>query len=141
MENKNQKIGVSQKAIIFDGNGKTLTIRRSKTSPTRPFYWDLPGGILDFGEDAKEAIMREIKEETDLEVKNLSIIDVATWHEGDSYWVTICYSAQPIDTKVTLSYEHDDFKWVSPAEFQQLTALETHKKFIENFDALQYGKH
>ena len=104
--------GISQKAIILNEDGKVLAIRRSNTAPTRPLYWDLPGGILEEGEDKLEAIKREIKEETGLEVESISKISEGTWHEGDYAWTTTCYLAKPKTITVTLSYEHDEYKWV-----------------------------
>lgn len=134
MANKNQKIGVSQKAIIVDENGKILTIRRTKTAPSRPLHWDLPGGELDFGEDAQKGMLREIKEETDLKVKNLRVINtIAALDYKKEFWVTICYAAEAISKKVILSFEHDDFKWVTPGEFQKLKASPRNKKFVRNF--------
>lgn len=59
-----EKIGVSQKAIIFNKENKILVIRRSKTAPYGALTWDLPGGDLDYGEDAITGVIREIKEET-----------------------------------------------------------------------------
>jgi len=130
MENKNQKTGVSQKAVIFNKAGEIVTIRRSKTSPTRPFYWDLPGGILEPGEDKKEAILREFKEETGLDIKDIVVIDEGTWQEGEYSWTTICYMGRSKTNNIALSYEHDDFKWVTPEEIQKLQALPIHKKFV-----------
>lgn len=72
METQNNKVSkVSQKAIIYDDQGRVLTIRRTKTAPTRPLQWDLPGGELDYGEDTHAGMRREIKEETCLEVETL----------------------------------------------------------------------
>lgn len=76
MENRNQKIRVSQRAILFNKNGNILTIRRTETAPSRPLHWDLPGGNLEFGEDTRNGIFREIKEETGLKTKGLSVMDV-----------------------------------------------------------------
>ncbi|MBI4652822.1 NUDIX hydrolase [Candidatus Kuenenbacteria bacterium] len=130
---KNQKIGVSQKAILFNENGKILTIRRTKTAPSRPLYWDLPGGDLYFGEEVKEGITREIKEETGLEVQDLLLFDVISGlNDKNEFWVTICYIARPITVDVVLSYEHDDFKWVTPNEFQKLKVSPRNKKFVKN---------
>lgn len=137
MENSNRTIGVSQKVILFDEKGKILTIRRTKTAPSRPLHWDLPGGDLDLGEDAKEGIIREIKEETGLEVKDLRLLDViSAFNDQNEFWVTICYTAKPTTAEVMLSYEHDDFKWVTPDEFLKLKASPRNKKFVERFKAL-----
>ena len=126
-----------QKVIILNEDGKILAIRRSNTAPTRPLYWDLPGGILEEGEDKVEAIKREIKEETGLEVESISAISEGIWHEGDYSWTTTCYLAKLKKTNVTLSYEHDEYKWVTKEEFKELKALPLHKEFVRIF----YGNH
>ena len=132
--NNKQKVGISQKAILVDKNGKILAIRRTKTAPSRPLHWDLPGGAIDFGEDAKKSIEREIKEETGLKVKNLKIIDVFSgFSNNKNFWVTICYMAEPTSQKIVLSYEHDYFKWVTPKEFQKLKASPRNKRFVKSF--------
>ena len=131
------KIGISQKAILFGDDGKILTLRRSKTAPSRPLSWDLPGGELDFGENTKEGISREIREETGLEVQNIKVIDVISgFSDTKEFWVTICYSAKPTASDVVLSYEHDNFQWVTPDEFQKLETSSRNKKFVEEFKFL-----
>ena len=138
---KNKKIGVSQKAIIFRKDGKFLTIRRSKTAPSRPLHWDLSGGDLGFGEDARKGIIREIKEETGLKVKNLALIDIISGlNDRNEFWVTVCYIARTAGLKVLLSYEHDDFQWVTPDEFRKLKASPRNKKFVERFKSLRSKK-
>lgn len=45
----------------------------------RPYYsWGFPGGFMEYGESPKEAIRREICEETGLELKNIEIVQVRT---------------------------------------------------------------
>ncbi len=138
MENKQR--GFSQKAIIYNNEGKILIIRRSKTSPTRAGFWDLPGGVLEDGEDKKEAIIREIKEETDLDVKDLLVSGKVVGPENDISWEITCYFGAAPNDDVKLSYEHDDFKWIMPEEFESLEASDTHKKFVKEFISLQNGK-
>lgn len=138
---KNKRIGFSQKAIISRKDGKFLTIRRSKTAPSRPLRWDLPGGDLGFGEDTKKGIIREIKEETGLEVKNLVLIDIISGlNDRNEFWVTVCYIARTAGLKVLLSYEHDDFRWVTPDEFRKLKVSPRNKKFVEKFKLLRSKK-
>jgi 8-oxo-dGTP diphosphatase len=128
------KIGVSQKTILCRADGKFLTIRRSATAPYRSLNWDLPGGDLDFGEDARVGMIREIKEETGLEVSDLKVIDaISALNDSGEFWMTICYSGHPATENVKLSYEHDDLRWVTPDEFQTLEASPRIKKFVERF--------
>lgn len=134
MEKENKKIGVSQKAIISNNKGDILIIRRSKTAPSRPLNWDLPGGEIDFGEDIKKSISREIKEETGLKIANPEVIDVISGFDSKKeFWITICYLVKTAMQKITLSYEHDDFHWIKPEEFQRFKASPRNKKFVKNF--------
>lgn len=133
MENRDQKIWVSQKALIFNNEGKFLTMRRTETAPTHPLSWDLPGGILGEEEDAWEAIAREIKEETGLEVKELKVTDVVSGLDKDIFWTTILYEGKVADDKVSLSFEHNSFKWVTADEYLALGISWRMRKFVENY--------
>ena len=126
------KIGVSQKAIILNSEGKLLAIRRSDTAPVRPLHWDLPGGDLDFGEDPTRGIIREVAEETGLAVEHPEPFDVEAHvnRDGD-FWVTIAYKARCGVENVKLSYEHDEFKWVTPEEFLQLESAYKLQRFVK----------
>lgn len=118
------KVGVSLKAVIRREDGKFLALRRTETAPSRPLGWDLPGGELDWGEDPEEGMMREIKEETGLEIEDLKIFDaVSGVTSHGEFWTTICYIARPKSENVVLSYEHDDLKWVTVDEFLTLSGL------------------
>lgn len=126
------KIGVSQKVIVLNDGGKILAIRRSKTAPLRPLHWDLPGGDLDFGEDPIQGIIRETKEETGLVIENPEPFDVeAHVSPGGEFWVTIAYKTHYSAGDVNLSYEHDEFGWLTPEEFLKLESSEKLQRFIK----------
>jgi len=56
---------------IINNKGEILLLNRRKF----PYagYWGLPGGSVEFGEHLEEAVEREIKEETNIEVKFISL--------------------------------------------------------------------
>ena len=60
-------------AVVISPQG-VLLIKRGK--PPRMGAWSLPGGAQNLGETVNEGIIREVKEETGLDVKILEIIDV-----------------------------------------------------------------
>jgi 8-oxo-dGTP pyrophosphatase MutT (NUDIX family) len=55
---------VGAKVIVWAEERLVLVIRRSETDPREPLTWDLPGGVVDRGEDPGDGAMREVLEET-----------------------------------------------------------------------------
>lgn len=118
---KSKTMGLSQKAFVLRKDGKFLTMRRTKTAPTNPLRWDLPGGVIEYGEDPRRAVKREIKEETGFLVKELYPVGVeAHTYSLHGYWVTIAYKTSVSGGKLLISWEHDLYKWVTLAEFLKL---------------------
>ncbi|GJL91090.1 NUDIX hydrolase [Hyphococcus sp.] len=64
------RIGVG--AVVFRGDD-VLLIKRGKT----PFkgQWSIPGGGLEYGERLKDAVIREVREETGIEIRVLGLLD------------------------------------------------------------------
>jgi len=60
-------------ALIFE-RGKILLVERGE-QPLKG-YWSLPGGVLETGETLAEGIIREVREETGLEVKPVKVLEI-----------------------------------------------------------------
>jgi 8-oxo-dGTP diphosphatase len=90
--------GKTSTAIIPYPNGKILLIKRN----TRPFvgYWALPGGRMDPGETLAQTVIREVKEETGLEVKILYVVgeyvEKGIKDDIDYEYYPTCFVVQPI---------------------------------------------
>ena len=126
-----KNINVATKAIILNKADKILTVYRSATDDRRPLTWDLPGGIVEIGEDLGDSLRREIKEEAGIEVGNLKLHDViGRYNKRQEYWITIAYIARAKSEKVVLSFEHAEYKWVTKAEFLKLNASDRQKEFV-----------
>lgn len=59
--------GLTMREIVKNSNDEILILRRHPKSRTNPHKWELPGGKVDPGEFFDEALVREIKEETNLD--------------------------------------------------------------------------
>jgi 8-oxo-dGTP diphosphatase len=112
------QILVTQKIIIKNQEGKILALRRSKTDPSKPLSWDLPGGIVERGENIQDSILREVKEESGIQVEKPQLFDVFDFvTEQGTYLICIGYITESISTEVVLSYEHDQYEWLTKDEF------------------------
>lgn len=77
-------------------------------------YWCLPGGYINYDETPKEAIMRELKEETEIECKIGSLIGVYRIdNDPRGVNIDIIYETE-VEGEVNLSNEHrkSDFSYV-----------------------------
>ncbi len=71
--NQSETISVGVGAVIFR-NQDVLIIKRGKA----PFKgeWSIPGGRLEFGERIRDAVIREVREETGVEIELIGLLDV-----------------------------------------------------------------
>ena len=123
---------VAQKAILIREDGKLLAIRRSKTDPLRPLTWDIPGGEVEYGEDLTESIRREVREEAGIDLQDVTLLDIIgfTIPNGE-YWVSVGYYAKVSqDTRVTISWEHDQYEWISKEEFLTRETTDRIRRFL-----------
>lgn len=125
---------LTQKTFVCNDEGKFLTLFRTETAPTRPCTWDLPGGMYERGEDPEQGARREITEETGLTVGPLTFLAIRGASDGvRNSWVRIAYRADALTTDVTLSFEHNDYRWVTPEEFLTLESSESWKEIVREF--------
>ncbi|GAB4330530.1 MAG: hypothetical protein Kow0037_06350 [Calditrichia bacterium] len=101
-------------AYIVRGD-KFLLLKRNQP----PKIWAPPGGHLHFQESPVEGIIREIKEETNLDVE--VVAPVTTWFgEWNGYrLLSIDYLVRVIGGSLQLSAEHSDAAWVSLEELKK----------------------
>lgn len=111
-----------QKAVIKQGE-KYLIGLRSEKAKYFPLHWDFPGGKLEPGEEPFEGIAREVKEETNLDVKPQKVIDVYCFDiDGigeETHQFTI-YSTEILGWTLQLSDEHLEHRWATKEEIMKL---------------------
>lgn len=121
MERKVDKLFVAVKDIVVY-QGKVLLIQESSKylDGTQVGKWDVPGGRIQPGESWRDALRREIKEETGLEVKIGKPVYVGEWwpKPRDEQWQVVgtFVVCEASSDRVTLSDDHQAFKWVDPIE-------------------------
>ncbi len=101
------------KSFIVNNN-QLLLIKRADDDVHRPGIWEIPGGRLDKDENMIDGLVRETKEETNLDIEIIKELNKQHFirDDGDPIDMTI-FLCKPISSKVCLSKEHSDFKWVN----------------------------
>jgi ADP-ribose pyrophosphatase YjhB (NUDIX family) len=126
-------------AVVVDG-GRALVVRRA-TEPLKG-QWSIPGGMLELGEKLREGIVREVMEETGLEVEVFDVLDVfdSIFPDQDGrtqyHYVLIDFLCRPKTTPLNLKEGMDgapelragsdvsEAKWVSAEEVGKLEMKE-----------------
>jgi type II secretory ATPase GspE/PulE/Tfp pilus assembly ATPase PilB-like protein/8-oxo-dGTP pyrophosphatase MutT (NUDIX family) len=99
------------------GNWRVLALQRA-TDVIRASSWETVYGKIDPGERPEQAAVRELREETGLELESLYNITVNSFflHASQTIQMSIVFAAfVPDDSPVTLSAEHERYEWLDLA--------------------------
>jgi 8-oxo-dGTP diphosphatase len=113
-------------AIVRDG--KVLVVRRAR-NPALGLY-TMPGGVVETGETLIEAVAREVREETSLEVEPVAIAGhreaIMRDAQGkiERHFVILCFAARWLSGEPALNEELDDARWLLPEELSGLRTSE-----------------
>lgn len=98
---------------------------------------DFPGGWLDFGEDPREGIIREFKEETGLEttwVDTTPSYFVTAYRGPKDFWIAnIIYEAKLKNLDFTPSDECQEVRFVTKEEAEKLLVYPNVTEFLKQF--------
>ena len=103
--------GLAVRALISDKDGKILILKRSVDSKTNPGKWELPGGKVDQGELFDKALIREVFEETQLNISLDNVIGASQQNLPLIRAVHIIISGKIIGGELNLSDEHEGYAW------------------------------
>ena len=115
------KVGIG--VVICNGNKVLLGHRVTKYKDTGGIYepdsWTLPGGKQEYGETIIECAIRETKEETNLDITDVSVFGADDDISKDRHYVTIyTYASSFIGTPMVMEKDKiDEWKWY---EFDKL---------------------
>ena len=117
-------------AAIIENDGKFLITQRLEKSHNG-LRWEFPGGKISFGEEPREALEREVKEELGIEIKAGSILDLSSNVYGDvKHVVLIGMHCNFISGEIE-KHGINDFTWISLEEMKDYNITEADLPFIE----------
>ncbi len=97
-------------AVIYDDNDNIFITQRKGDQFNG--LWEFPGGKIENGETAKNALVREIKEELDVEVVVDRLFDIVEYDYPDFHLSMECYLCRINHNHFVLK-EHLDAKWLN----------------------------
>ncbi len=127
--------GLAVKAVICDGAGRCLLLRRSAYNKNFVGCWEWPGGKVDQGEDFATAVHREVAEEAGLTIALTGLAGATSFEMPKINVVLLCMEARLVSGPVTLSEEHDAFAWVPFAALGQQELVEHTRAFVLEYAA------
>jgi 8-oxo-dGTP diphosphatase len=115
---------LSVKAAILDNAGCCLLLKRSSHARAYSGKWDFPGGKAEPNEKFDQALLRETREETGLEISLQSLAGAVEFEINTIHVVCIIMEAHVEPGDVHLSREHQDFTWVALQELPNTDLVE-----------------
>ena len=120
---------ISVKALVLNDENKFLLVKEDNG------LWELPGGGLDFGEDPRKGLEREISEEMGLKVTYVSDepVNFITWKSGNVWKANVIYRASLEDLDFVPSDECVEVRFFTVEEALKEKLFSNVKKFLNNY--------
>ncbi len=123
-------------AIVVDEARRILLIRRSDNA-----LWSIPGGAMEVGERIAETVVREVGEETGLEVVPEAIVGIYSnprhvieYADGEvRQQFSICFACRPVGGELATSEESTEVGFFSPAEIHAMPMHESIRLRIRHY--------
>ncbi len=104
-------------ALIFNPAGELLLVRSHKWHGKLT----IPGGHIELGERMEDALVREAKEETGLDVTDPEFLLYQQFIYDDAFWkerhfIFFDFACHSERTEVVLNHEAEEYRWISPEQ-------------------------
>ncbi|MBN2130567.1 MAG: NUDIX domain-containing protein [Sedimentisphaerales bacterium] len=108
-------------ALIFNAEGKLFLMQSHKWKGK----YVLPGGHIELGESMLEALKREVKEETNLDIHDIEFVCFQEFVYDERFWqhrhfIFFDYACKTDSTDVKLNSEAEAYVWVTLEEAAEL---------------------
>ena len=129
-------IVVATSAVVTDADGRILLQRRADSG-----NWALPGGGMEMDESLADSLVREVKEETGLNVEVTGLVGTYTnprhiiaYTDGEvRRQFNICYTARITGGQLAISDESTEIRFVDPGELDSLPMHHTQQLRIGHY--------
>ena len=96
--------------------------------------WEFPGGKIEPGESARQALVREIEEELETRVRVGSLLDTVEWDYPGFHLSMQCYWCEVLEGRLTPT-EAAEARWLRRAELYSVPWLPADRTLLEKIEA------
>lgn len=129
------KLPIKVQGVMYSKNNDKIEYLIIKRSEKDGGFWQGVTGTLEEGEKLKECLIREIKEELGIvNINKISEIEeTIQWAKKTGFMITEYVFSVELDRNinVTLSEEHDDYKWCDFNDSYQLLGKDNNKNTLK----------
>ncbi|MFJ5230738.1 NUDIX domain-containing protein [Kitasatospora sp. NPDC088391] len=130
------RLVVAASAVVTDSEGRVLLQRRADNG-----LYALPGGAMDLGESLPGTAVREVREETGLDVEITGLVGTYTdprhviaYSDGEvRQQFNVCFTARITGGELRISEESTDLRFVAPNGFADLPMHRTQRLRLQHF--------
>jgi len=119
----------SASALVIKGR-EVLLVRRGREP--EPTSWSLPAGLIEFGEKAEEAAIRETYEETGILVDVKGLLGVYDLIGPDYHYVVICFRCEAVGGELRPGPDVEDAMWFDVDELKKLELMSVTRKALKD---------
>ncbi|WP_060206383.1 NUDIX hydrolase [Sporosarcina koreensis] len=124
--------------LLYDNDGENILMVKNKGSHSS--YYTLPGGAVESGETLEDAAIREVKEETGLNVELEGIVAVseAFFEERRHHAVLFTFKGRIIDGEISISLpeEIEEITWMDAVTAKKHAYIPIMEKEISNNETI-----
>jgi ADP-ribose pyrophosphatase YjhB (NUDIX family) len=133
---KANSIVPSVTAIVPDERGAILLVHKTDND-----LWALPGGAMDVGESMADAVIREVTEETGIDVEVTGVVGiysnpnhVMAYDDGEvRQQCSICFTTRMLGGQLATSNETKEVRFVDPADLDSLSIHPSMRLRIDHY--------
>lgn len=96
--------------------------------------WEFPGGKIELGESSEEALVREIREELDVDIKVGRLLETVEYDYPRFHLTMHCFICELLSEEIILK-EHEDAKWLAEEELDSVDWLPADVSLIDKIFA------
>ena len=117
-----------------------IIVKEKKVFATQRGYgefkdgWEFPGGKIELGESSEEALVREIREELDVDIKVGRLLETVEYDYPRFHLTMHCFICELLSEEIILK-EHEDANWLAEEELDSVDWLPADVSLIDKIFA------